>query len=62
MMNGESILQKVSAMTEQTTELIQQIPFAKLFAHLKSTDLWRYAIVILGVAKLLIYSYLYTSK
>ena len=49
-------------MTKQTTELIQQIPFAKLFAHLKSTDLWRYAIVILGVAKLLIYSYLYTSK
>ena len=49
-------------MTKQTTELIQQIPFAKLFAHRRNADLWRYAIVILGVAKLLIYSYLYTSK
>ena len=29
MMNGESILQKVSAMTKQTTELIQQTPSAK---------------------------------
>ena len=28
-------------MTEQTTELIQQTPSAKLFAHLKSADLWR---------------------
>ena len=41
MLNGESILQKVSAMTGQTTELIQQTPSAKLFAHLKSADLWR---------------------
>ena len=31
-------------MTEQTTELIQQTPSAKLFAHLNSADLWRWEV------------------
>ena len=31
-------------MTKQTTELIQQTPSAKLFAHLKSADLWRWEV------------------
>ena len=41
-------------MTEQTTELIQQTPSAKLFAHLKSADLWRWKVektLIYGVGR-----------
>ena len=31
-------------MTEQTTELIQQTPSAKLFAHRRNADLWRWEV------------------
>ena len=36
-------------MKEQTTELIQQTPSARLFAHRRSADLWRWKVRMMHI-------------